>query len=90
MRSAMSFYSSEFGSYPFGSHKIVFVDELPTQRFDAATISLVNVDVLPRLAFTTPTLPPFCVTGTDGRRAEIGVDAVDCCRCSVLADSRMS
>ncbi len=46
MRSAMSFYSSEFGSYPFGSHKIVFVDELPTQRFDAATISLVTVDLL--------------------------------------------
>lgn len=46
MRSAMSFYSSEFGSYPFISHKLVFVDELPTQRFDAATLSLVTVDLL--------------------------------------------
>ncbi|KAL4251521.1 Transcription initiation factor TFIID subunit 2 [Abortiporus biennis] len=46
MRSAMSFYSSEFGSYPFGSHKLVFVDELPTQRFDSATLSLVTVDLL--------------------------------------------
>ncbi|KAI0692979.1 hypothetical protein BC835DRAFT_1276761 [Cytidiella melzeri] len=46
MRSAMSFYTSEFGSYPFGSHKVVFVDELPTQRFDAATLSLVSVDLL--------------------------------------------
>ncbi|OBZ68561.1 Transcription initiation factor TFIID subunit 2 [Grifola frondosa] len=46
MRSAMSFYVTEFGSYPFGSHKLVFVDELPTQRFDAATLSLVTVDLL--------------------------------------------
>ncbi|KAI0348152.1 hypothetical protein BDW22DRAFT_1480005 [Trametopsis cervina] len=46
MRSAMSFYSTEFGSYPYGSHKVVFVDELPTQRFDAVTVSLVSVDLL--------------------------------------------
>ncbi|RDX51973.1 hypothetical protein OH76DRAFT_1400878 [Lentinus brumalis] len=46
MRSAMSFYVNEFGSYPFGSHKLVFVEELPTQRFDAATVSLVTVDML--------------------------------------------
>lgn len=46
MRSAMSFYVNEFGSYPFGSHKLVFVEELPTQRFDAATLSLVTVDLL--------------------------------------------
>ncbi|KZT08630.1 uncharacterized protein LAESUDRAFT_45791 [Laetiporus sulphureus 93-53] len=46
MRSAMSFYSTEFGSYPFGSHKLVFVDEMPTQRFDSATLSLVTVDLL--------------------------------------------
>lgn len=46
MRSAMSFYSTEFGSYPFMSHKLVFVDEMPTQRFDSATLSLVTVDLL--------------------------------------------
>lgn len=46
MRSAMSFYVNEFGSYPFGSHKLVFVEELPAQRFDAATLSLVTVDLL--------------------------------------------
>lgn len=46
MRSAMSFYVIEYGSYPFGSHKLVFVEELPTQRFDAATLSLVTVDLL--------------------------------------------
>lgn len=46
MRSAMSFFSTEFGSYPFGSHKLVFVEEMPTQRFDSATLSLVTADLL--------------------------------------------
>ncbi|KAJ3797877.1 TATA-binding protein associated factor Taf2 [Lentinula aff. detonsa] len=46
LRSAMSFYSSEFGSYPFGSFKVVFVDELPTQRFDSSSLSIVTVDIL--------------------------------------------
>ncbi|KAJ3895800.1 hypothetical protein GG344DRAFT_72802 [Lentinula edodes] len=46
LRSAMSFYSSEFGSYPFGSFKVVFVDELPTQRFDTSSFSLITVDML--------------------------------------------
>ncbi|KAI0937072.1 hypothetical protein AcV5_005059 [Taiwanofungus camphoratus] len=46
MRSAMSFYVTEFGSYPFGSHKLVFIDEMPTQRFDTATLSLVTTDLL--------------------------------------------
>jgi len=46
LRGAMSFYTGEFGSYPFGSHKLVFVDEMPTQRFDSATLSLVTVDLL--------------------------------------------
>lgn len=46
MRAAMSFYVTEFGSYPFGSHKLVFVDELPAQRFDSATLSLVTADLL--------------------------------------------
>ncbi|KAF9075021.1 hypothetical protein BDP27DRAFT_1316349 [Rhodocollybia butyracea] len=46
LRSAMSFYSTEFGSYPFGSFKVVFVDELPAQRFDSSTLALVTVDML--------------------------------------------
>ncbi|KAH7907029.1 hypothetical protein BJ138DRAFT_1137716 [Hygrophoropsis aurantiaca] len=46
LRSAMSFYSTEFGSYPFGSYKVVAVDELPTQRFDSSTLSLITVDLL--------------------------------------------
>jgi transcription initiation factor TFIID subunit 2 len=46
MRSAMTFYTSEFGSYPFTSYKLVFVDALPTQRFDSATLSLVTTDLL--------------------------------------------
>ena len=32
LRTAMNFYSTECGSYPFGSYKLVFVDELPTSR----------------------------------------------------------
>ncbi|KAF8963874.1 hypothetical protein BDZ97DRAFT_1701052 [Flammula alnicola] len=46
LRSAMTFYASECGSYPFGSYKLVFVDSLPTQRFDSATLSLVTTDLL--------------------------------------------
>lgn len=46
LRSAMNFYTTEFGSYPFVSYKVVFVDELPTHRFDSATLSLVSVDLL--------------------------------------------
>ncbi|KAF5392476.1 hypothetical protein D9757_002262 [Collybiopsis confluens] len=46
LRPAMSFYSSEFGSYPFGSFKIVFVDDLPAQRFDSSTLALVSMDML--------------------------------------------
>lgn len=46
LRSAMNFFSTECGSYPFGSYKLVFVDELPTQRFDSATLTIASVDVL--------------------------------------------
>ncbi|KIJ22155.1 hypothetical protein PAXINDRAFT_6271 [Paxillus involutus ATCC 200175] len=46
LRSAMNFYSTDFGSYPFGSYKVVAVDEMPVQRFDSATLSLVSVDLL--------------------------------------------
>ncbi|KAG8920123.1 hypothetical protein FRC01_000907 [Tulasnella sp. 417] len=44
-RSAMRFYST-LGAYPFGSFKAVFVDELPTQRFDSATLSIMSNDLL--------------------------------------------
>ena len=46
LRSAMNFYSTECGSYPFGSHKLVFVDELPSQRFDSATLTIVSSELL--------------------------------------------
>jgi transcription initiation factor TFIID subunit 2 len=46
LRSAMNFFTSELGSYPFNSHKLVFVDELPTQRFDTSTMSLCHIDLL--------------------------------------------
>jgi transcription initiation factor TFIID subunit 2 len=46
LRPAMSFFTTEFGSYPFGSYKLVFVDELPSQRFDSSTLSLMTVDLL--------------------------------------------
>ncbi|KAJ8084704.1 hypothetical protein PM082_003480 [Marasmius tenuissimus] len=46
LRPAMSFYTSEFGSYPYSSYKLVFVEEMPTQRFDSATLALVSVDLL--------------------------------------------
>ncbi|KAG9008792.1 hypothetical protein FRB90_008736 [Tulasnella sp. 427] len=44
-RSAMRFYST-LGAYPFGSFKAVFVDELPTQRFDSATMAIISNDLL--------------------------------------------
>ncbi|KAL5494783.1 hypothetical protein ACEPAI_245 [Sanghuangporus weigelae] len=46
MRSAMNFYSTDCGSYPFGSYKIVFVDELLSQRCDSATLTIVSSDLL--------------------------------------------
>lgn len=33
-------YSTDCGSYPFGSYKLVFVDELISQRFDSATLTM--------------------------------------------------
>jgi transcription initiation factor TFIID subunit 2 len=45
-RTAMNFFTSEYGSYPFSSHKLVFVDEIPMQRFEASTLSLVTNDLL--------------------------------------------
>jgi transcription initiation factor TFIID subunit 2 len=46
LRPAMNFYSSEYGSYPFGSYKVVAVDEMPTQRFDSSTLTLITIDLL--------------------------------------------
>ncbi|KAJ6623113.1 hypothetical protein B0H10DRAFT_2011228 [Mycena sp. CBHHK59/15] len=46
LRSTMNFYTTEFGSYPFGSYKLAFVDEMPIQRFDSSTFSLLTVDLL--------------------------------------------
>jgi transcription initiation factor TFIID subunit 2 len=46
LRPAMAFYATEYGSYPFGSYKVVVVDEMPTQRFDSSTLSIVTVDLL--------------------------------------------
>ena len=45
-RQAMSFFTTEYGSYPFGSFKVVFVDELPAERFDGSAIVLATNDLL--------------------------------------------
>ena len=42
----MTFFATEFGSYPFGSHKVVFVDEMPSVKFDTSTLSIVSADML--------------------------------------------
>ena len=42
----MNFYSTECSSYPFGSYKLVLVDELPIQRFVSAALTLVSTDLL--------------------------------------------
>lgn len=42
----MTSFTTEYHSYPFGSYKVVFVDELPVQRFDSSTLSLMTVDML--------------------------------------------
>ena len=46
VRQAMTFFTTEFGSYPFGSHKFVFVDELSMLRFDTSGITIASVDLL--------------------------------------------
>lgn len=46
LRTAMTFYTSEFGSYPYGSYKVVFVDQLSSQRFDGASLSVFASDLL--------------------------------------------
>jgi hypothetical protein len=44
--SAMSFYTTEIGSYPLGSYKLAFVDEMPTQRSDSSTFPPLTVELL--------------------------------------------
>lgn len=39
-------YCQELGSYPFGSYKVVFVDELPVTRHDGAAMCLASIDLL--------------------------------------------
>jgi transcription initiation factor TFIID subunit 2 len=46
VRQAMTFFTTEFGSYPFGSHKFVFVDELSTLRFDTSGLTITSMDLL--------------------------------------------
>ncbi|KAI0304611.1 hypothetical protein BC826DRAFT_1088837 [Russula brevipes] len=46
VRQAMTFFTTEFGSYPFGSHKFVFVDEHSTLRFDTSGLTIVSTDLL--------------------------------------------
>ncbi|CAL1694239.1 unnamed protein product [Somion occarium] len=47
LRSAMSFYSRAYtGAFPFDSFKLVFVDEMPSQRFDSASLSVITADLL--------------------------------------------
>lgn len=46
LRSAMNFYSTECGSYPFGSYKVVFVNELPSEKVDNAGLCIASVDLL--------------------------------------------
>ncbi|KZT52907.1 hypothetical protein CALCODRAFT_501745 [Calocera cornea HHB12733] len=46
LSSAMSFFVTEYGAYPFNSYNIVFVDELPRERSDNAGLTLASNDVL--------------------------------------------
>lgn len=46
VRQAMTFFTTEFGSYPFGSHKFVFVDDPSTLRFDTSGLTIVSVGLL--------------------------------------------
>lgn len=45
-RTAMDYFSREFGSYPFGSYKMVFVEETVTEVHSASTMTLLSSDLL--------------------------------------------
>jgi transcription initiation factor TFIID subunit 2 len=46
VRLAVDYYSRDFGSYPFSSLKLVFVDEPPADCHAASTLSLLSSDLL--------------------------------------------
>lgn len=46
VRQAIDFYSRELGSYPFGSYKVVFVEDAITDLHSASTLSIVSADLL--------------------------------------------
>ncbi|KIY52676.1 hypothetical protein FISHEDRAFT_63651 [Fistulina hepatica ATCC 64428] len=46
LRPAMSYYSADFGAYPYSSFKAVFVDELPVPRFDTAALAIAPTSLL--------------------------------------------
>ncbi|CAO1634477.1 unnamed protein product [Parajaminaea phylloscopi] len=46
LRQAMQFYSREFGSYPFGSYKAVFIEDAVTDVHNTSTLSIFSADIL--------------------------------------------
>lgn len=46
IRKAMDYYSREFGSYPFGSYKAVFVEDAVTDVHNASTLTILSADLL--------------------------------------------
>ena len=46
MTKALEFLLEEFGSYPFSSYKLVFVDECPFSMFNTAALGIFNTDLL--------------------------------------------
>lgn len=45
-RQAMQFYSREFGSFPFGSYKMVFVEDTVSDVHNASTLAIFSTDLL--------------------------------------------
>jgi transcription initiation factor TFIID subunit 2 len=46
MTRALEFFLEEFGSYPFNSFKLVFVDDSPVTMFNSAAMGLFSTDLL--------------------------------------------
>ncbi|WFD36850.1 hypothetical protein MCUN1_003740 [Malassezia cuniculi] len=46
VRQALEFISSEYGSYPFGSFKMVFVDDTATDCYTSSTLAICSSDLL--------------------------------------------
>ncbi|ANZ75996.1 BA75_02186T0 [Komagataella pastoris] len=53
----LDFYSKEFGSYPFSTYSMVFVDNLPTQYSSFAGISGISSEVLYDSGLVEPMFP---------------------------------